>query len=135
MVNGTFSQTITNTLHVTFVNPCLTTTFNACLQTNMVTSVNVSPTLSPQSITECTVVANIDCGTVSYALDNTYPYVTYDSSAKTLTAISTNVADIGVHNIYLKATLTSYSAVTLSMPFTVTIAGCQITSVTGPQII
>jgi len=94
----------------------------------MVTSVNVSPPLSPQSITVCTVVANIDCGPVNYALDSTYSYLTFDSVTKTLTAISTSAADIGVKNVNLIATLASYSSVTLTMPFTVTITACQITA-------
>jgi hypothetical protein len=90
----------------------------------MATSVNAIPTLSPQSITQCTVVANIDCGPVIYALDDVYPYITFESSTNSLTAISTDTADIGSHTVNLVASLFAYGAVSLTMPFTVTIASC-----------
>ncbi len=75
------------------------------------TSVNAIPTLSPQSITQCSVVANIDCGPVVYALDNVYPYITFERSTNSLTAISTNIADIGSHTVYLVASLYEYGTV------------------------
>ena len=107
-----------------FINPCLTTTFSSCVQADMTTSVNISPTLAPQSITQCTVATNINCGSITYALDNTYPFLTFDSVAKNLTAISTDPNDIGNHAVNLIATLASYNSVTLNMPFTVTITAC-----------
>lgn len=94
----------------------------------MSTSVLVSPTLPPQSITQCTISATIDCGTIAYALDQTYTFLTFDSVAKTLSAISTSAADVGPRSVNLIASLASYPSITLTMPFTVTIDPCQITS-------
>ena len=90
----------------------------------MTTPVNVSPSQAQQNITQCTVATNIDCGFITYALDNSYSFLTFDSVTKTLTAICTDPNDIGSHAVNLIATLASYNSVTLTMPFTVTITAC-----------
>ena len=48
--NGTYTDTITTSITLDIIDPCLTTTFNACAQTDFATSVLVSPALAPQSI-------------------------------------------------------------------------------------
>ena len=72
---------------------------------------------------------------MAYALDSTYSYLTFDSVGNTLTAISTSAADVGVHNVVLIATLVSYPSITLTMPFTVTVNACQITSIVSSMAV
>lgn len=67
----------------------------------MTTSVNVSPSLAPQTINPSTVnvAATVNCGAISYALDQVLSFVILDTTAMTITVVSTNNLDVGTHNL------------------------------------
>lgn len=70
----------------------------------MTTSVNASPTLTPQTITPSTlnvVPTTVNCGEVSYTLSQSLNFVTLDITAMTITVISTNNLDVGIYDLYL----------------------------------
>lgn len=82
-----------------------------------------------QTFTACTVLAS-GCGLVTYGLNQTQSFISLDTTAKSISVQSTNVADIATHYFGLVASLVSYPSITLTLPFTVTILSCVVTSLT-----
>ena len=77
----------------------------------MTTSVLVSPTLTPQTITPSTVnvLATVNCGAVNYALNQSLSFVTLSTTSMTLTVVSTNNLDVGTYYLELQATVSGYA--------------------------
>jgi hypothetical protein len=69
----------------------------------MTTSVLVSPTLTPQTITPSTVnvPATVNCGAINYALNQSLSFVTLDTTSMTLTVVSTYNLDVGTYYLEL----------------------------------
>ena len=88
----------------------------------MTTSVNVTSTLAPQTFSASTLNTAVNCGTVTYALNDTLSFVSL--SGQSITVISTNAADVGVHYLGLVATSGTYTTNKQTLPFKVTITAC-----------
>ena len=73
----------------------------------MTTSVNVSPSLTPQTFSASSLNTATNCGTVTYALNDTLSYVTL--SGLSISVVSTNSADVGVHYLAVVATAGTYT--------------------------
>ena len=73
----------------------------------MTTSVNVSSTLAPQTFSASTLNTATNCGTVTYTLNDTLSFVTL--SELSITVVSTNAADVGIHYLALLATAGTYT--------------------------
>lgn len=92
------------------MNPCLTTNWNAnSLNPMAATVLNSVPVF--QNFTASTVLAS-GCGLVTYALNQTASFISLDTTAKSISVQSTNVADIATHYFGLVASLVSYPSIT-----------------------
>ena len=73
------------------------------------------------------------CGTIDYVLSpSTNAFISFDPIAMIMTVATSLVADIGTHSLNLVGSLPAYPMITpLSVPFTVTISSCVLTSIFG----
>lgn len=120
---------VTQTQKVLFAY-CPGTSWNSNSISNIITSVLVSPSLAAQTFTASTVTSLTSCGLVSYVLSpSTYSFITLNTALRTLTVVSTSAADVETYFLNLVASLTSYPSVTQTIPFSVTINACVVTSI------
>ena len=111
-----------------FVNPCLTATWNTQALSAMTGSALASaPTV--QTIPSCSVSVT-GCGSVTYSLNQTLSFVTLNIAAMTITVQSLSLTDVGTYYLGLIATLASYTTLTETLSFTVSISSCVVTSLT-----
>ena len=109
------------------MNPCLTTTWNTNA-INSMTSTVLSVTPVVQTFTACSVLAT-SCGSVAYSLNQTLSFLTLNSSAMTISVSSSNTADAGTFYLGLFVSLVTYPTINQTLPFTVTISTCVVTSI------
>ena len=101
---------------------CQSAPWNINSVSNMITSVLVSPPLTPQPFAPSSVVFALPCGSVSYSLSPTSSLVILDSVLQTISVVSSNSADVGGYPMNLIAKLDSYPLNTQTMSFLVTIS-------------
>ena len=87
-------------------DPCLSAAWSPNFVSAMTTSVKVSPTLAPQSFSISTLSTYNNCGPVTYALNDTLSFVSL--LGLSITVVSTNAADVGIHYLGLVATAGTY---------------------------
>lgn len=115
---------------MTFIDPCLTTTWNSNSILNLVTTIAASPSLV-YTFTVYSVVCIVpSCGPVNYVLNPSKSFLALDTTLKTITVASSNVLDVGVYTETLTGTLANYPTVPAKViSFTVTINHCVSTNV------
>lgn len=87
------------------------------------------PTPVVQTFNASSVLAS-GCGSVTYSLNQTLSFLTLNAAAMTLNVLSSNFADVGTQYIGLIASLVDYPSINRTLPFTVTITSCIVTSLT-----
>jgi hypothetical protein len=88
--------TATQTTVIAFVY-CQHTTWNPNKISDITTNVLATPELSPILLNAISITAplTVDCGPVSYRLDQTLSFVSVDSSSKTITVQPKSSSDVG----------------------------------------
>ena len=66
---------------------------------------------------------------MSYSISPALAFVSLNSILKTISVISSSVTDVGFYSLSLMAKLDAYPLNTQTMPFTMTINPCIVTSV------
>jgi len=90
--------------------------------TNGVTLPAVTQTVPvpTDSLSTSTALPNV-CGTFTYSLSGSYPFISVDPTTGLISLISTNMMEISSYTITLVTSLTSYPSVTTSTTFSVTL--------------
>ena len=116
---------------MTIALPCDLTTWNSATINSITTSIDATPAFT-QFITAFSTVAT-GCGTIDYVLSpSTYAFISFDPITMMMTVATSLVADIGSYSINLVGSLPAYPMITpISVPFTVTISSCAVTSIVG----
>jgi hypothetical protein len=117
----------TQTMILTIINPCPTTTWVPGAVSDVTTSVLASPS-AVQTFTRPGSAVNFCCPSPPISFSPSYSWLT--KSSNTLTIATTSAADIGNYTVSMTASCPSYPSIgTSTVTFKVTINACVLTSV------